>query len=254
MKHIIKTTNLAFGYRRNSNILENFNIEILEGELIGLLGPNGAGKSTLLRLLSGFFKPSSGTVYANGIDIASLSHKKRAELIAVVSQDVFSIMPYTVRQIVEMGRFARVSRFVPLGKQDIDAVNAAMNDLDILPFAERQFNELSGGEKQRVKIAAAIAQQPKILFLDEPTSQLDIGHSINLMQLIQKLNRTANITIAIVSHDIQLVSSFLNRVIILKDGKVVDDGDPEKVITGKMIHEVYNCDSEILYFRAKRSI
>ena len=129
-----------------------------------------------------------------------------------------------------------------LGREDIDAVDAAMDDLDITQFSERMFNELSGGEKQRVKIAAAIAQQPKMLFLDEPTSQLDIGHSINLMELIQKLNRSNNITIAIVSHDIQMLSSFLNRVVVIKNGKIVDDGDPETVITAKMIQEVYNCN------------
>ena len=118
MNKIIKAENLNFGYSRNSLILKNFYLEIPEGGMIGLLGPNGAGKSTLLRLLSGFLKPSSGTVYIDGTNISLLSHKKRAELIAVVSQDSFSVMPYTVRQIVEMGRFARVSRFAQLARKD----------------------------------------------------------------------------------------------------------------------------------------
>ncbi len=252
MKNIIKTENLTFGYRRNTPIFKDFNLEIPGGGVVGVLGPNGAGKSTLLRLLSGFLKPSKGRVYADGNDIFGLSHKKRAELIAVVSQDIFSVMPYTVRQMVEMGCFSRVSRLSSLSKRDIDAVDTAMNDLDIFSLKDRLFNELSGGEKQRVKIATAIAQQPKILFLDEPTSQLDIGHSISLMQLIQQLNRTKKITIVVVSHDIQLLSSFLNRVIILKNGKIIDSGSPEDVINARMIKEVYHCDSEILYLSAKK--
>ena len=241
----IKCKNLSFGYNQNSNIIENFNLKIPQGCLIGLLGPNGAGKSTILRLLSGYLKPLTGSVCVDNQHIASLSNRNRAQLIAVVSQNIFSVMPYTVRQIVEMGRVAKVSRLLPLNRVDIDAIDSAMIEMDVINFAKRQFNSLSGGEQQRVKIAAAIAQEPKILFLDEPTSQLDMGHSINLMRLIENLNKQKKITIAIVSHDIQLMSSFLNRIVMMKAGKVIADGTPNDIINSKNIKEVYNCNAEI---------
>lgn len=248
----IKCENLSFGYNHNSYIIENFNIEISERSLIGILGPNGAGKSTILRLLSGYLKPLTGSVYVDNQHIASISNKNRAQLIAVVSQNIFSVMPYTVRQIVEMGRVAKVSRLLPLSKIDIDTIDSAMVEMDVIDFAKRQFNSLSGGEQQRVKIAAAIAQEPKILFLDEPTSQLDMGHSINLMRLIENLNKQKKITIAIVSHDIQLMSSFLNRIVMMKDGKIIVDGTPNDIINTKNIQEVYNCNAEIFIDDKKR--
>ncbi len=245
MKNIIKTENITYGYGGEVNILENFNLTIPESTLMGILGPNGAGKSTLLRLMSGYLKPVSGSVYADNADISDMSNKKRAELIAVVSQNIFSPMPYTVRQIVEMGRAVKILRWLPLSTIDIEVVNDAMTEMDVMQFADRQFNALSGGEKQRVKLAAALAQEPRILLLDEPTSQLDMGHSINLMQLIKELNRDYKITIVIVSHDIQLMSSFLDRLVIMKDGKVVVDGTPEKVVNTEIIRKVYNCHAEI---------
>ena len=248
----IKSENLSFGYKQNSHIIENFNIEISEGSLVGILGPNGAGKSTILKLLSGYLTPLSGAVYVDNQHIASLSNRNRAQLIAVVSQNIFSVMPYTVRQIVEMGRVAKISRLLPLSKVDIETVDNAMIEMDVIDFANRQFNSLSGGEQQRVKIATAIAQEPKILFLDEPTSQLDMGHSINLMRLIENLNKQKKITIAIVSHDIQLMSSFLNRIVMIKNGKIIVDGAPKDIINSKNIQEVYNCNAEIFIDDKKR--
>jgi iron complex transport system ATP-binding protein len=161
-------------------------------------------------------------------------------------------MPYTVRQIVSMGRVVKVSRFMPFRKSDIDVVNNVMREMDVIEFERRQFNTLSGGEKQRVKLAAALAQEPKILLLDEPTSQLDMGHGVKVMELIQKLNRERGITIVIVSHDIQLMSSFLDRIIMMKNGSVIADGTPEEIINAGNIKTVYNCDAEIYRDNSKR--
>lgn len=245
MKYIIEIDNLSFGYEKKSIILDNFNLVVSEGDLIGILGPNGAGKSTILHLLSGFLKPVTGKVRAENSEISKLSNKERAELIAVVTQNIFSTMPYTVREIVEMGRAVKIPRYLPLGDSDNKAVDNAMLKMDVFQYAERQFNALSGGEKQRVKLAAALAQEPKILLLDEPTSQLDLGHSVNLMNFIKQLNQEHKITIIIVSHDIQLMSSYLDRIVMIKDGKTVADGPPGKILDAAIIQEVYNCHAEI---------
>jgi len=252
MNSMIKSENLTFGYAHGAEIINNLHLTLGEGDIVGLLGPNGAGKSTLLRLLSGFLKPISGSVYIDTYNIANLSSQKRAELLAVVSQDHFSVMPYTVRQIVSMGRVSKVSRFMPFQKSDVDIVDSVMSDMDVIQFENRQFNTLSGGEKQRVKLAAALAQEPKILLLDEPTSQLDMGHAVKLMHLIQKLNRDKRITTVIVSHDIQLMSSFIDRIVMMKEGRVIADGQPEKIIDSEIIRAVYNCNAEIYRDSRKR--
>ena len=243
---ILTAKNINFGYSEGNLVLEDFNFQILRGGMTGLIGPNGAGKSTALKILSAYLRPSLGNVLLKGEDIFGVSDKQRSEVIAVVGQNIFTPLPFTVRQIVEMGRAVRISRFSALSHKDIAVVDSAMREMDVLQFADKKFNELSGGEKQRVKISAALAQQPEILLLDEPTSQLDMGHSIHLMQHLKRLNKEHNISIFVVSHDIQLIAGFMTNFILLKNGKIITDGDAESVLQPELIEEAYGCRVEIV--------
>ena len=245
MKPILTAEKINFGYSKENLVLKDFNVQIFRGDMIGLIGANGAGKSTALKILSGYITPLSGRVILKDDNIDYVSGRERAEIIAVVGQNIFTPLPFTVRQIVEMGRNLRISRFSALSKHDAEVVDSAMVEMEVLQFANKKFNELSGGEKQRVKIAAALAQEPEILLLDEPTSQLDMGHGIRLMRHLKKLNSEQNISILTVSHDIQLIAGFTKEFILLKNGKIIAGGDAESVMQPALIEKAYGCRADI---------
>lgn len=244
MNSVLSAKNIDFGYSEKNSVLREFSMEIRKGDMIGLIGPNGAGKSTVLKLLSGYLTPLSGEVELTGKNIAGIADKQRSKILAVVGQNVLSPLPFSVRQVVEMGRAARVSRFSPFSRDDKNAVESALSEMDVAYFADRMFNALSGGEKQRVKIAAALAQEPEALLLDEPTSQLDMGHAVRLMRHLKKVNSERGTSILVVSHDIQLVSGFMRDFILMRDGAVIASGKPDEVLTSSLIGEAYACDVE----------
>lgn len=238
---LLEAVNITFEYQDSGPILKNFSFTLNRGDFAGLIGPNGAGKTTVIKILCGFLKPHQGSILLKGCPIKSVSSSERSKLLATVSQNVFTPMPYTVRQIVEMGRVSRISRFGGLGRHDKEAVYDAMEQMNIADKAEKLFNHLSGGEKQRAMIAMALAQEPEIMLLDEPTSSLDIGHSFNLMKMLQELNRDKGITVLLISHDIQLAANFCSRILLLKNGEILSDGTPEDVITKNNIEKAYSC-------------
>ena len=246
MKNIITAEKIYFGYSEGNFALKDFSIQLSTGGMTGLIGPNGAGKSTALKILSGYITPSTGEVFLNNNNIDSFSGKERAKVIAVVEQNIFTPLPFTVRQIVEMGRNLRISRFSALKNKDISAIECVMDEMDVLQLENKKFNKLSGGEKQRVKIAAALAQTPEILLLDEPTSQLDMGHSIQLMKHLKKLNKEKNLSILLVSHDIQLIASFMQELVFLKNGRILASGTVSNILKPELIEKVYDCRVEII--------
>ena len=245
MKNVLTAENINFGYSQGNLILEDFNFQITQGGMTGLIGPNGAGKSTALKILSGFLSPSSGKVLLQENNLNSISNAQRAKVIAVVGQNIFNPLPFTVREIVEMGRTLRISRFSALKSYDMAKIESAMSEMDVLQFADKQFNQLSGGEKQRVKIAAALAQEPEILLLDEPTSQLDMGHSIHLMKHLRRINHAQNISILLVSHDIQLIAGFMQEFVLMKNGKIIAQGNSATVLQPSLIEKAYGCPVEV---------
>ncbi|NOY74581.1 MAG: ABC transporter ATP-binding protein, partial [Kiritimatiellaeota bacterium] len=189
--------------------------------------------------------PTSGVVELDGEGITGIADDKRSRLLAVVGQNSLSPMPFTVRQVVEMGRSARVSRFAPFSDSDRSAVATALAEMDVERFADRMFNALSGGERQRAKIAAALAQEPEVLLLDEPTSQLDMGHAVKLMKHLKKVNEERGTSILVVSHDIQLLSGFMRDFILMRDGAILASGKPESVLIPSLVAEAYDCEVEI---------
>lgn len=243
---VLSASNIDFKYSRGDHVLKGFSFDLKQGDMVGLIGPNGAGKSTVLKILSGYLQPDSGEILVGGKRLRLLKAVERARKIGVVAQNVFTPLPFTVRQVVEMGRAVRVSRFVAMSSEDRERVESAMDSMDVKQFEHKRFNSLSGGEMQRVMIAAALAQEPDIILLDEPTSQLDMGHAVDLMKLLKKLNKENDLSIIIVSHDIQLMSSALARLTIIQGGKVVVDGTPAGILKEELIESVYHCRVKIL--------
>jgi iron complex transport system ATP-binding protein len=245
MTEILKAEKLSFAYNTAKPLLHELDLTVNRGDFLGLIGPNGAGKTTIFRLLSGFLKPHSGSVSLHGKDIRVISHRERAKIMAVVPQFITSPMPFTVRQVVEMGRTSRLSNIMPLSVEDRQAVQQALDEMDLVNLAENYFNQLSGGERQRTMIAAALAQEPEILLLDEPTAALDLGHTVKLMAILNSL-RQRGITVMTISHDIELMARYCRQLILLRNGTILASGTPNEIITPEQIENAYGCKVEIV--------
>ncbi|MCP3968657.1 MAG: ABC transporter ATP-binding protein [Lentisphaerae bacterium] len=245
MPEIMNAQNLKFGYSRENTVLEDFSFKVKNSEFVGLIGPNGSGKTTILKLLSGYLSPKAGDIFLGKQKINLLSSRQRARILGVVPQVISTTMPFTVKQVVEMGRTARISPFLPLRGHDHEAVCSAMNEMDVFEIKNSLFSQLSGGERQRTIIAAALAQEPEMLLLDEPTSSLDLGHKLQLMGLLKGL-QARGMTVMAVSHDIELMAKYCDRLVLLKNGKVLASGAPPEIITPELIKEAYGCEVNVI--------
>ncbi|MBI2882359.1 MAG: ABC transporter ATP-binding protein [Candidatus Methylomirabilis oxyfera] len=219
--------------------LAGIDLSIGRGERVAILGPNGSGKTTLLKLMLGLLHPGSGTISFEGEDLGGMSRMARARAIAMVPQEL--LLPYslTVREVVLLGRTPYLHRYRGPARVDLEAAQAAMAATDLLSAAGRPYNELSGGERQRVILAMALAQQPRLLLLDEPTRSLDLNHQIRMLSLIRDLNVTRGLTVVSSMHDLNLSSLYFGRLILLSSGRVVADGPPDTVIRPDTIQEVF---------------
>ncbi|HEY5040266.1 MAG TPA: ABC transporter ATP-binding protein [bacterium] len=242
--------NLSFRYPTHSQFeLRHLNLSIDAGTLVGFLGPNGAGKSTLLKLVAGLLSPQEGQVLWNTKPLENSSPRERGKKIAYVSQATHFAFPLTVWEIVEMGRYPYLGRFQPMSREDKAVCERALELCDAMEFRDRPYDELSGGEKQRVLLASALSQTPEVLFLDEPTLSLDLSHQILLFEIIQKLHREEGLTVVVATHELNLAARFLNRLVLMKEGKVVADGTPRKILTEKNIRAVHGVEVERLSHR-----
>ena len=206
---------------------------------MGIIGPNGSGKSTLLKALSHSLKPGKGSIYYNGKNLYSISDQTIARDFAFVPQDTVFNFSFTAWEIVLMGRIPYLGRLQQESPADKEIVRESMIITDTLELKDRQVNQLSAGEAQMVIIAKALAQQPKVLFLDEPTSHLDIGHQVKILNLLKELNQKQKITVLIVLHDLNLASEYCDRIILLNKGEVFSSGTPAEVLSYQAIEEVY---------------
>jgi iron complex transport system ATP-binding protein len=220
-------------------VLRGVDLDAGPGELVALVGPNGAGKSTLLRVVAGLVRPSSGSVSIDGIDLWSLDRAAVARHIAVVPQVFETLFPFTVREVVALGRTARLGALGLLNAADAQAVTRALDELDSLELADRRIDRISGGERQRAVLAMALAQEAEILLLDEPTAHLDPAHQRAALEHIARLARDRGLAVVAVLHDLNLASALASRVVVLDDGAVVRDGDPREVITAALVREVF---------------
>ena len=223
----------------NLKVLKEISFAITEGSFIGLIGPNGSGKSTLLKNINALLKPDSGTVYLDNFDLEQMKPKEIAKELAVVPQNTNISFDFTVEEIVLMGRSPYLNRFKGESKKDLEIAKQAMLETNILELKDRLFSQLSGGEKQRVIIARSLAQEPTVLLLDEPTSNLDINYQLEIMNLLTRLNLQEDLTILTVLHDLNLAAQYCEKLILLKGGEIYDYGSPAEIITSENIEEVY---------------
>jgi iron complex transport system ATP-binding protein len=219
--------------------LENMTIEVAQGEFVGILGPNGCGKTTLLRVATGTLIPETGEIRIESRDLRLIARRQLARTVACLPQHPAVDLAFTVYELVLMGRSPHVSRIGGETKRDLEIVERAMAQADVLHLAERPITELSGGERQRAYLAMCLAQEPRLLLLDEPTNHLDLRHQLSLLDLIVTLNRQARMTVIAVFHDLNLAAEYCNRLVLLHAGRVVAAGTPGNVLTTEMIQNVY---------------
>ena len=240
----IELQHLSAAYRA-SDVLRAVTLAAAEGEWLALLGPNGAGKSTLLRVITGLLPAREGAVLLGGRDIRTIGGAERARLIAVVPQEISTPLPFSVGELVTLGRSSAHGRLARLGAADRRAIERALAYTDLLELRDRPFAELSGGEKQRAAIALALAQETRILLLDEPTAHLDLNHQWEILQLLDRLNRECRLTIVMTSHDLNLAAEFCSRLALFDHGALVAHGTPAEVLREERLREVYHCDVRV---------
>lgn len=242
--YALEVKNLSFGYGKE-NILDNISFRIKQGEFISIIGPNGSGKSTLLKLLNNIYKPKSGTILVQGRNIKDYNGKELARSIALVPQNTVIDYGFTVEDIVLMGRYPYIGRFEKEKEEDYQIVDKALKLTNTYNLKKRRINEISGGECQRVIIAKALAQNPDIILLDEPTSHLDINHQMEIVKLLEELNKKQGTTIVLVIHDINLAARYSDRILLLNEGRILAVGEPSIVINEPNIERAYNLEVAI---------
>jgi iron complex transport system ATP-binding protein len=237
---MLEARSVSFCYHR-SWALDAVSFQIRKGEFVGVIGPNGSGKSTLLKLLYRFLSPQKGEIICDGVPLARMPRSEIARRIAVVPQETVLLFPVTAFEIVLTGRSPHLGRRLFEGEKDLAVARQAMEWTDTLSLSDRPIDELSGGERKRVFIARALAQEPEIILLDEPTANLDIHHQIDFLKLILRLYREKSLTIVMASHDMNIASEFCDRLILLEHGSVFRMGTAPEVITPDNIERVYGC-------------
>ncbi|MGF7032899.1 iron complex transport system ATP-binding protein [Paenibacillus mucilaginosus] len=227
-------------------VLREIDLEVRPGEWLGILGPNGSGKSTLLHLLSGVEAPDQGSIELDGQPLAGYSRKALARLLAVLPQDALPPLGFTVREIVEMGRYP-YQNWLGDEREDRSAlVERILSWLKLVELQERTVDALSGGERQRVALGRALAQEPRLLLLDEPTTFLDIGYQLEMLERIDRWKEENGMTVVSVLHDLNLASMFCDRLLLLQEGWIRAIGTPEEVLQPAGLEEVYGTRPYVL--------
>jgi len=234
----LRINNIACRYE-TTNVLENINFSATGGDFIGVIGPNASGKSTLLKSISKVLKPHTGVVLLNERDVYTLKSAEIAKNLAVVPQESVISFAFTALEVVLMGRTPHLNRFEMEGTKDLIIAKKAMELTNAWHLRERPINTLSGGEKQRVIIARALAQEPKALLLDEPTDHLDINYQIEILDLIKRLNKEEEMVVIAVFHDLNIASQYCDRLILLNKGRIFAAGRAGDVLTRENIEKVY---------------
>jgi iron complex transport system ATP-binding protein len=240
----LSTDELSIGYGE-ALIVKNLSIEIPDKKITTIIGPNGCGKSTLLKAITRIISHQSGNILLDGNDISKVNTKLLAKQMAILPQTPESASGLTVGELVSYGRFPYQKGFGRLTKKDYEVIDWALEVTGTIDFKFRPVDALSGGQRQRVWIAMALAQETEIIFLDEPTTYLDMAHQLEVLELLQKLNYEQERTIVMVLHDLNQAARFADHIIALKDGEIVKAGNCDEVISHKVLKKVFNIDAVI---------
>ncbi len=240
---------VSFGYSgdRQSFALRDVSVTIPDKSLTGLLGPNGCGKTTLLKLMSAVLRPQSGSVELDGRDLTGIPRRELAQHVAVVPQETHPAFDYTALEMVLMGRHPHLGPFRLEGPDDHAIALEAMSATSTDHLAHRPYMTLSGGEKQRVVIAGALAQTPDVLLLDEPTASLDLAYQLEVASLLTRLNRERGVTMVLATHDLNLAASLCDTLVMLRGGRVLAQGPTREVLTGPMIQQLYDVEADVRF-------
>ena len=241
---MIEAKNLCIGYEEKI-IVDDFSFDVAEGEIVSVIGPNGSGKSTLLRCISKYIKSKEGVVHFEKEDMSSMNIKNVAKKMASLSQYNKSPEDITVEDLIYYGRLPHKRWHEKKNKKDIEIMDWAIKETSVEDYRNKKVSSLSGGERQRVWIAMALTQKPKVLLLDEPTTYLDICHQLEVMELIRKLNKDLKLTVIMVLHDLCQAANYSDKVVVIKEGKLVAEGEPRDILTTELIKYVYNVDTWI---------
>jgi len=235
---------VCFGYREQA-VLHHLDLQLEQGHCYGILGPNGSGKTTLLDLLCRLLVPEQGRIDFCGRSLSDWSPTELAEKVALVPQDFLVRFGFSVREVVQMGRHPHLARFAGLTDQDYMLVDAVMDELGITALADRPVTRLSGGEKQRVAVARALVQNPEVLLLDEATSNLDIFHSLSILETIGRRVDKQGLTVIAALHDLNLATFFCDQLIFLQQGRLVCRGPLDEILQADIIQQVYGVQARV---------
>lgn len=241
----ISTKNLNISYG-NLDIVKDLNLDIPKGKITTIIGSNGCDKSTILKTIARIIQAKSGDIFVNNINIKEQSPKDLAKVMAVLPQSPQAPSGLTVEELIAYGRFPHQKGFGKMRKEDEDIVTWALQSTGIEEFRERPIEALSGGQRQRAWIAMALAQQTEILILDEPTTYLDLAHQLEILKLLEELNKKQGTTIVMVIHELNNAARFADHMIGVKKGKIVCEGTAHEVMTKENLKELFNIDAEIV--------
>jgi iron complex transport system ATP-binding protein len=242
---------LSFGYDTAGDggafALHDVSLAVDRGSLTGLLGPNGCGKTTLLKLLAGVLRPRRGTVRLDGREVGTMLRRELAKHVAVVPQETHPAFDYSVLEMVLMGRHPHLGLFQLEGPGDLAIAHDALLATGTAHLADRPYMTLSGGEKQRVVVASALAQEPHVLLLDEPTASLDLAYQLEVAALLARLNRERGVTLILATHDLNLAASLCDSLILIRDGRVLAQGRARDVLTSGTIQQLYDVEADVRF-------
>lgn len=244
---MLRTEAITYEHDITKFQLDNISINIRQGEIVSLIGPNGSGKSTLLRVISRLLKPDCGAVFLAEENVREMKANDVARSLTMLPQMNNHQLDLTVRELVEFGRHPYSGNKLKLSIEDIEVVDWAINVTGLKEMEHRLLPSMSGGERQRAWIAMTVAQHPKVLLLDEPTTYLDIAHQLEVMELIQNLNKEYKMTVIMVLHDINQAAQYSDRLIVLKGGKLYYDGLPHCVLCKEMFESIFDIEADITW-------
>ena len=244
--HSISVANLRVGYTPDRPVISDLSLNIPGGQVTTIIGPNGCGKSTLLRAIGRLIPSQGGEVHLGDTDIGSMKRKDIAKTIGVLPQSPISPPGLIVSDLVSRGRHPHQSWIRQWSSSDEEEVNAALEMTDVAELADRSVDSLSGGQRQRVWISMVLAQHTDVLFLDEPTTYLDLAHSIEVLDLVNRLRRDLDRTVIMVLHDLNLAIRYSDNLVVMRDGDLFATGRPEEIITSELLKEVFELDASVI--------